>query len=195
MKRRIRDRTRRRGLLAALVLAVAFAPIEGPRAAPLRPESVRITVEAEQFARCHDVDFDPVRAVETRLHGLGAPGEWVEYDLQLSNFGSYVATLVCWGEIGVTYTMRLSYGEDDMWLQTIAFTFAGNGDYTVCGRVLFAGGSEPLAMHASPCALRLEYVSGSPIAGAFWADCLTLDSIVAAEGAAWGAVKSLFRSP
>ncbi|RJR29667.1 MAG: hypothetical protein C4574_03200 [Candidatus Latescibacterota bacterium] len=187
-------RARRRALRVTLAVGAALAAVAGLCAMQADAGAVSVTLEAENFSRCHDVDFDPIRKVDTRLHGLGAPGEWVEYDFSMSSFGTYAATLVCWGEIGVTYTMHLSYSDlEDTGLQTIAFTFAGTGDYTVCGRVINAAGSSPLLIYGSSCTLRLEYVSGSPIAGAFWADYLKLDSVIAAECFTWGMIKSLYR--
>jgi hypothetical protein len=98
--------------------------------------AAQIVVEAETFNNFYDYAADPISIYPVgtalvTLHGLDSEGEWVEYTMSVAAFGSYSFSMICWGDLGVTYTYNVYFtpvpGGDP---QAITASFMGTGCFT-----------------------------------------------------------------
>ena len=95
----------------------------------------RVLVDNEDFTDSHDLAFDSIHTlVSSSCHGgfmlvgLDYAGEWVEYDLTISSFGSWATGLVCRGDSSVHYTLQLKVtGTVSGASQTIDIVYNGLG--------------------------------------------------------------------
>lgn len=97
--------------------------------------AAQITVEAEHFTAFHDITFNPIEqytvGMYVTLRGPDFPGEWVEYALPVSEFGSYSFSMICWGDLGITYTFNVYFVPDSGGeTQSITTSFTGTGCFT-----------------------------------------------------------------
>jgi hypothetical protein len=94
--------------------------------------AIDLSIEAEAFRYAHDIANDRIAANGTLLFGLDSPGEWTQYELSTSSFGTFGVVMRCWGDINVPYHLQLlvlpSEGEGDP--QMVDFNFIGKGS---CG--------------------------------------------------------------
>lgn len=101
-----------------------------PQCGTARGENVRI--EAEDFNAYHDISAYPIGTYTylsyVTLQGLDYPGEWTEYTAPVTAYGRYAVTMLCWGDTGIAYRLRLYITpESGGGTQTIDFEFLGKG--------------------------------------------------------------------
>jgi hypothetical protein len=106
-------------ILSAAAIALAPAPVR----------SLTIQVEAEDFVDFYESGlYTLIRENLGRLEGLDYPGEWTEYNMNVSDYGTYSFVLLCWGDFNVPYHLKLYVkpilGGDT---QTIDINFIGKG--------------------------------------------------------------------
>ena len=89
-------------------------------------------VQAEAFASFNELGYDPIQSYQSLLYGLDYVGEWTQYDVPATSFGTYSVTIRCWGNANVPYHLQLVTipGDVDGIPQTIDFEFIGKGN---CG--------------------------------------------------------------
>lgn len=94
--------------------------------------AIDIFVQAEDYRFSHDIALDPIQSYQSLLYGLDYAGEWTQYELQATGFGTYGVTMRCWGEANVPYRLQLVTipADVDGIPQTINFDFIGKGN---CG--------------------------------------------------------------
>ena len=108
-------------IAAILVLLVAYSPEAA--------QAVKITVQTETYSSSYNVDWDNIRSIGGILYGLGAAGEWTQYTFTTGDFGVYEVLMLCWGELNMPYSLRLTvYDGVGIGNQTIYFSFTGKGD-------------------------------------------------------------------
>lgn len=98
-------------------------------------QAAQIVVEAENYIDFYDYAFDPIAplpvGIIVALQGPDYPGEWVEYTLPVSAYGSYSYSMICWGDYGVSYTFNLYFiPESGGATQAITVSFVGLGCFT-----------------------------------------------------------------
>jgi len=83
---------------------------------PARLLATRVLIELEAFVASHDIAGEPIREVEAAscssgylLKGLDTTGEWVEYPLTLSEFGTWVVAMRARGDLGAVYQFRVEF--------------------------------------------------------------------------------------
>lgn len=110
-------------ILACLVALPAYA--------------AQIVVEAEDYIDFYNYAFTYIGPLPVgvgsivTLQGLDYPGEWVDYTLPVSAYGSYSYSMICWGDYGVTYTFNLYFIPDSGGdTQVITVSFVGKGCFT-----------------------------------------------------------------
>lgn len=113
--------------IALALLLVCFAA--GPASAE------QIVVEAEDYIDYYDYAVEPIVpfpiGLIVTLKGLDTPGEWTEYTLPVTAYGSYSFSMICWGDLGVTYTFNLYFMPDSGGeTQSITTSFTGTGCFT-----------------------------------------------------------------
>jgi hypothetical protein len=88
------------------ILAVLAAPAD----------AIRHLIEAETFTASNDIEYEIIRAAlgdgcsgQMMLMGLDFPGEWVEYDVTFSAFGTWSVGVRARGDLGVAYTLRFTF--------------------------------------------------------------------------------------
>jgi len=112
--------------LALLIICLAAAPAR----------AAQIVVEAENFNNFYDYANDPIVSYTVgttlvTLYGLDSFGEWVEYTLPVTAYGSYSFSMICWGDLGVTYTYNVYFiPESGGDTQAITASFTGTGCFT-----------------------------------------------------------------
>jgi hypothetical protein len=99
-------------------------------AAPTSAE--QIVVEAEDFIDFYDIGFNPIMqytaGIYVTLMGPDYPGEWVEYTLPVTAYGSYSFSMLCWGDDGVKYLLNIYFMPDSGGeIQSITASFTGAG--------------------------------------------------------------------
>ncbi len=94
--------------------------------APLSAAAQVLTVQAENYAASHDIDYEVIRPLGSYLYGLDYVDEWTEYPLTVSNFGYYSIAMLVRGDFAVQYNL------------SVIFTAAGSGDVQTCN-VSFTG--------------------------------------------------------
>lgn len=115
------SKTARLIIISLFIASIAPVPIQ------VRSETIR--VEAEDFVGFYESGlYDLIHVYLLRLEGLDYPGEWTEYDMKVSAYGTYSFLLLCWGDGGVPYHLQLHLtpalgGET----QTIDINFIGEG--------------------------------------------------------------------
>lgn len=89
-------------------------------------------VQAEAYAFANDIALDPIQSIQSLLYGLDYAGEWTQYEMPATSFGTYSVTMRCWGNAGVPYRLQLITmpADVDGIPQTIDFDFIGKGN---CG--------------------------------------------------------------
>ena len=89
---------------------------------------VTVTVQAEDFTNSHNIMPENIRGEGGALIGLDYAGEWAEFRVSASPFGTYTVTMRCWGDENVPYRFLLATyparGED---LETIEISYTGRG--------------------------------------------------------------------
>jgi hypothetical protein len=122
------DKLRNTLIIAGLLVATVVG---------LAPHAVRaetVIVQSENYTVAYELLYSPIQIVSEagcgggyKLMGLDAPGEWVEYDLTISAFGSWSTFLVCRGDTGVNYHLQLTLtGKGSGFSQTIDINFVGD---------------------------------------------------------------------
>ena len=94
--------------------------------------AIQVVVQAEDYKSANDIDYVPIQPSISYLEGLDYPGEWTQYQLQTTGYGTYQVTLKCWGALNVQYSLQLVTMpvQGDNPSQTIDFSFIGRGS---CG--------------------------------------------------------------
>ncbi|MFA4947795.1 MAG: hypothetical protein WC674_04700 [Candidatus Krumholzibacteriia bacterium] len=107
--------------LVALVFAVLIL-------APSLARAIDVFVQAEDFTSSNNIMPENIRAYNSALLGLDYEGEWAEFQVPASGFGTYLLSMRCWGNLNSPYLFHLVtkpvQGEDP---QTITLSFAGKG--------------------------------------------------------------------
>ena len=103
--------------------------------APQHLSAAQIAVEAEDFTDFYDFAYTPIGPYPfgyiVTLRGLDTPGEWVEYTLPVTAYGSYSYSMICWGDYGVHYSFNLYFIPDSGGTtQVITVSFTGLGCFT-----------------------------------------------------------------
>ena len=95
---------------------------------PCPARAIDVYVQAERFTSSYNIMPENIRAYETALLGLDYPGEWAEFQVPVTGFGTYLLSMRCWGNLNSPYLFHLVtkpvQGEDP---QTITLSFAGKG--------------------------------------------------------------------
>ncbi|MEJ2720988.1 MAG: hypothetical protein P8181_07575, partial [bacterium] len=94
-----------------------------------------IVIEGEDFVAYHDVGGVGIASILLSgcsgghaLSGLDQVGEWVEYNVPVSEFGRYTFLMKCRGDFGVPYTLRMVFTPaEEGTEQTVDFAFVGMG--------------------------------------------------------------------
>ncbi|UCF04643.1 MAG: hypothetical protein JSV33_12025 [bacterium] len=96
-----------------------------------------ILVEGENFIDYEDIAMVPIQAVPGpscsggyMVIGLDYPSEWTKYNVPVENeeYGYYVARMLCRGDLGVSYQIRLEIYPPNIGMpQTIEFNYSGKG--------------------------------------------------------------------
>jgi hypothetical protein len=92
----------------------------------------QIVVEAEDYVDFYDFAYDmigtlPIGTVEV-LQGLDMSGEWTEYTLPVSAYGSYSFSMICWGDQYVPFSFNIYFTpESGGDTQAITVSFTGEG--------------------------------------------------------------------
>ncbi len=111
------------GMKKLIALAAAVIVLS-----PCLARAIDVYVQAESFTSSSNISYENIRAYETVLLGLDYPGEWAEFQVPASGFGTYLLSMRCWGNLGSPYLFHLVTkpvaGEEP---QTIALSFAGKG--------------------------------------------------------------------
>jgi hypothetical protein len=68
-----------------------------------------IEIDAELYTDSHDIAGSPIVAIDYFLWGLDHPGEWAEYDFEVSVGGAYSVYVLMRGDEGVACTLRLTF--------------------------------------------------------------------------------------
>ncbi|MCK4350278.1 MAG: hypothetical protein KAX13_05430, partial [Candidatus Krumholzibacteria bacterium] len=90
------SRTARSIIISLFIASLATAPVS------VRSETIK--VEAEAFVDFYESGlYYPIRGVLLRLEGLDYPGEWTEYNMNVSAYGTYSFLMLCWGDFNVPY--------------------------------------------------------------------------------------------
>jgi hypothetical protein len=96
--------------------------------APCLAGATDVYVQAESFTDFNNIMPENIRAYNGSLLGLDYPGEWAEFQVSVSTFGTYLLSVRVWGEANTPYLFHLKTrpirGEDP---QTITISFAGRG--------------------------------------------------------------------
>jgi hypothetical protein len=96
--------------------------------APCSARAIDVYVQAEDFTSSFNVMPENIRADGGALLGLDFPGEWAEFQVPVSAFGTYLLSMRCWGNENAPYLFHLVTtpvaGEEP---QTITLSFAGRG--------------------------------------------------------------------
>jgi hypothetical protein len=96
--------------------------------APCFAGATDVYVQAESFTSSYNIMPENIRASSTVLVGLDYPGEWAEFQVSVSEFGTYLFTMRCWGNENAPYLFHLAtrpvHGEDP---QVINVSFTGRG--------------------------------------------------------------------
>ena len=111
-----------------IVLSIPIAA-SGPIAAQV------IAIEAEWYNASHDIGNVPIGiqvdagcSGGLMLIGLDLADEWTSYDVPVDPPGVYAPRLICRGNTGVEYHLRLTFVPDTLGgQQTIDFFYAGIG--------------------------------------------------------------------
>jgi len=107
-------------LVALAVAVIALSPC------PAR--AIDVYVQAESFTSSFDSMPENIRAYNGSLLGLDYAGEWAEFQVPASAFGTYLLSMRCWGNENAPYLFHLVTrpvaGEEP---QTITLSFAGRG--------------------------------------------------------------------
>ena len=107
-----------------LLTLVAFIILMSPRPA----RAIDTYVQAESFTSSYNIMPENIRAENGSLLGLDYAGEWAEFQVPVSAFGTYLLSMRCWGNLNSPYLFHLVTmpvaGEDP---QTITLSFAGRG--------------------------------------------------------------------
>lgn len=95
----------------------------------------QLVVEAEDFVDFYDFAFDMITALpygyDVVLKGLDMSGEWTEYILPVTNYGSYSFSMICWGDQYVPFSFNIYFTpESGGDVQAITVSFTGNGCFT-----------------------------------------------------------------
>ena len=101
-------------------------------AAPAHPQTNQ--VEAENYTDFHDMAYEVIRGIPDPdcsggyiLIGLDFPDEWTSYDSCIDSAGVYSTTLLCRGDLGIPYRLRLIIEEPGAEPQEVEFDFTGAG--------------------------------------------------------------------
>ena len=110
-------------LIAISLLIASIVPVP----AQVRSETIR--VEAEDFVDFYESGlYDLIHVYLLRLEGLDYPGEWTEYDMNVSAYGTYSFLMLCWGDYNVPYHLKLYLTPAAGGItQTIDIEFTGKG--------------------------------------------------------------------
>lgn len=72
-------------------------------------------MEAEDFASFHNIGDQMIQRLPLTgcssgyiLYGLDTAGEWTEYEVAIPAAGTYEITLICRGNLGESYSLKLS---------------------------------------------------------------------------------------
>ncbi len=97
---------------------------------PLSAE--QIVVEAENYTDFYDFMGNAITLYSpTILQGPDYPGEWVEFTLPVSVYGTYNFSMLCWGLNDITYIFDVYFIPDSGGdIQSITATFVGAGCFT-----------------------------------------------------------------
>jgi hypothetical protein len=98
---------------------------------PCLARAISVVVQAEDFSNSCNIEPENIRSDNSILKGLDCAGEWTQYKLEVTAFGTYSFTVRCWGDSNVEYKFRLTTapieGEEP---QSIEFRYTGKGS---CG--------------------------------------------------------------
>jgi hypothetical protein len=111
--------------LSLLLLCLAVGPVS----------AAQIKVEAEDYIDSYDITYDPITTLTVGvvdvLQGPDYSGEWVEYTLPVSAYGSYSFSMICWGDLNVSYIFNIYFIPDSGGpQQMITASFTGKGCFT-----------------------------------------------------------------
>ena len=110
-------------LIASIAIAFIFVPCLA--------SAVSNIIQAENFTQSHNIAPEEIATGTGVLVGLDAAGEWVEFQLFTSEFGTYSVTMKCWGTLNVPYKFNLvTVPPEGQSSQTIQLNFTGKGS---CG--------------------------------------------------------------
>lgn len=112
-------------LYAAAVLAATVTPTGAET----------VYVENENFVDFYDIQYSLIQAQPApachgggMLVGLDANGEWVEYDLTVSSFGTWSVDMIARGDLNIGYSFQLTAtGKQSGQSQTIDVLYTGAG--------------------------------------------------------------------
>ena len=108
-------------IISLFIASIALAP------ASVRSETLK--VEAEAFVDFYESgQYLLIREYLLRLEGLDFPGEWTDYNMNVSAYGTYSFLILCWGDFNVPYHLRLHLTPIlGGTTQTIDINFLGKG--------------------------------------------------------------------
>ena len=117
------------GRLLVAIVWLAFSVI------PLSVSAQRLAIEAEAYTASNETGGAAIQSLPLSgcsggyfLYGLDTPGEWVQYDVTLSDSGAFSFALKCRGVFDRQYGFRLVFTPvDGGEPQTVDFTFVGMG--------------------------------------------------------------------
>ena len=115
------SRSARSIIISLFIAFLAMAPVS------VRSETIK--VEAEAFVDFYESGlYELISGVLLRLEGLDYPGEWTEYNMNVSAYGTYSFLMLCWGDFNVPYHLRLHLTPALGGVtQTIEINFLGKG--------------------------------------------------------------------
>ncbi len=117
------SRTARLIIISLFIASLATAPVS------VRSETIK--VEAEAYVDYYESGlYKLISKYLLRLEGLDYPGEWTEYNINVSAYGTYSFLMLCWGDFNVPYHLKLHVTPALVGVtQTIDINFLGKGCY------------------------------------------------------------------
>ena len=115
---------------AITLLAIAIAC-----AVSVSVRAEQIVVEAEDYLSYYDFAYTLISPLNVGLtvvlQGLDMSGEWTEYTLPVTAYGSYSFSMVCFGDLNMPYVFNVYFiPKSGGTQQMITVSFTGKGCFT-----------------------------------------------------------------